>query len=311
MGAGDGGADGTSTTQDATTVRDGGASVGATAVSAADFAKRYTDAFCRAAVTCCDERGMPIEAGLCDAVESAVRQDLASYFTNSSVIYDPAAAGECFARVGADVAACMAPTRPSCPDVFTGTLGLGERCDSGVECARADGADTACDDSGDTGQSICVVDVGLPASLGEACVGSCEHHDEGGVTCSFVAPFDASSEVPRHCLRGQGARCDGVALICVPLKVTGEQCLSERECTVGLRCEGRTCQQRGTAGETCGSDTGCVDELACIESACAPRVADGQACTPAVACARGSLCRDGVCVALGGAYGRLCRGDFN
>lgn len=300
-GAADGGTGGTGG------MRDGGDSDApastATAVSADDFVALYVEAKCRSGASCCDQRDMPMDPGICDVFEDYLRDSWQeAVVDNPNVSFDAAAAGRCIASTREQVRSCVYPGAYICPDVLAGTLGLGDACQYGTECADPD---AYCTDPDDDDVLVCVVDEPRPVvvPLGESC--------NGTYWANGSSSLPSVGEDQRRCQREDGAYCDRIDRVCVPLKPIDAVCTSSFECELALLCEQRSCQPRGVLDAACQYGPDCADGLACVESICVSRVALGEVCDRETQlCEDGLLCWEDRCVD-GDPYVRICIGDFD
>lgn len=178
-----------------------------------------------------------------------------------------------------------------CAQVFTGTVGIGQDCETGSMClSQRCSEDCSCAAAGEVGQHC-------PCKHSLTCrQGLCAEHARIGESCLTSSDCEA------------GLGCIAGLQQCQPLQTSGE-CASSSECAPFYACVGAepeinrygTCTKLMGEGQPCVSDDDCVTAL-CESNRCRPLPGNGGACGAYVnghsyvACATG-WCDDGKCTA--------------
>lgn len=182
----------------------------------------YLDAYCRLQVRC----GALPDVESCRAMYSpgVFDPDLVAAVTAGVIAWQPEVAQACVDWV--DSLGCDPTTeeyrRPACFGRFTGTLRDGEACAFGTECISGECWTENLDCTEACCRGTCTGDA--PPQIGGI-----------GDPCRYSP-----------CSEGY---CE--ASTCVPLRSAGASCTSDRECDLGLSCDGVVCRRLPGAGEPC------------------------------------------------------------
>lgn len=171
----------------------------------------------------------------CDAYRAAVEAAFEALAVDAK--FDAAKASAC-AKALNSLEPCVGVPPSECIQVFTGTLGLGSTCSDVWQCAPGEnGSRVACvghRSEVPTGEPVIgTCRVVTAATLGEACVATCEHAD-------FCSDVPSAEDGPAVCMRSEGAYC-GANGRCAALRQLGAQCSGSDECRSGLVCVNGTC----------------------------------------------------------------------
>lgn len=218
---------------------------------------------------CCKEAGArAVDGEFIDAILGGLRENKPS--PESGARYDAQAAADCLAEI-ADWP-CHNPKEPfaivadsACGRVYQrGDRAIGESCESYLECAKNDGAETTCTVSEVTRDGIL-----------RACK-LLEHAGEGEPCASQNPRVTFECEWPLLCHESAG--------ICVARAERGEQCLTGPAwgdtCALGSVCDRldtATCIEPIPEGEPCDDGELC-ESLACAGGLCRPAIFDSWAC---------------------------------
>jgi hypothetical protein len=192
-----------------------------TPIPAADYGSTIVDRKCARAVAC----GQMPDMASCVASMST---DFSQFFDEVSagrLIYDGAAAAQCFAATSLVGVPCTmtaqaaVPNDPSCAHIFTGAQAEGDPCGQPDECVSATcNIDPLTDCSG---TPVC-------------CTGTCA--PPGPAAAAPVAVGGDCSAAGSSCVAG--AFCSTLTALCVARLAVGQPCdaTMDRYCSIGLTC---------------------------------------------------------------------------
>lgn len=242
-----------------------------------------------------------------DATEEALQRDIAvnaalaplrNGLADGSAVVDDDALARCIDELA--VPFCITGGRPpaflfgACADIARGTRGVGDDCETDLQCVSRNCNETACLCVGDTpptARSLGVIECDSP---GDCPGGACgfETRDDGSFTAVCLTVCALDSECPA------GQSCAG--FLCNDLIAQGDACgpFINAECEPGRVCDGSECVDAPDVGEPCVALHCGDDALGCAgDGTCQPRVGEGEDCLVAP-CAHGLVC-DGAA--------RVCR----
>ncbi len=217
---------------------------------------------------CCREPKGVVMASECTRMLTAALRSKAVTVLEADIDACTAALARTYA--GCDWVGPFPPDLPAaCHGLVKGTLPLGQRCRSALECA---------------GKARC-------KGVGPTTLGTCAAAGEPGESCggtvdplgTFVRATDLEKEHPAcsgYCARFKcGVRAEKDAA-----------CTQSRDCEAGLQCIGKKCVAKdpGKEGEACPGSV-CEAGLLCIQGKCVARRAEGQRCTTDFECLGGCV----------------------
>jgi hypothetical protein len=181
----------------------------------------------------------------------------------------------CTAALAQTYAGCawVGPFRPelpaSCVGIVKGTLGLGQKCRSALECAGK----ARCKGVGPTTVGTCAA----AGADGESCGGTVDP------LATFVLATDVEKDHPSctgYCARFK----------CATQAPKDGACTQSRDCAAGLQCIGKKCVDKpaGKAGEACPGAV-CEVGLSCVQGKCVAPREEGQVCTTDFECRGGCI----------------------
>jgi hypothetical protein len=240
------------------------------------YANRYAEIYCKGAAPCCAAAGSNHDVDSCrDFFGMFLR-----YAARSAKHFDQAAADQCLVELEQALGSCQGDEPDVCDRVFGGDRGLGQACQSNVECALHADGEVSCLYSAD-GQSGGTCKLYLAPAEGQPCSSS-----------SATEEYRCSSD-PEF-------RCDYATDTCKLRTPIGQACSSSSECVTDATCDytSGTCLARTAIGESCTADYDCVEAAYCSGQICTKRKSAGEACTSYAEC-------DGYC----DADTQKCRGS--
>jgi hypothetical protein len=299
----------------------GGGNTGFGTGGAADFAARYTSAFCQFFVRC----GLSPSAAVCksDYIDSGVF-DLTALFQDidsGRTLYDASKAGPCLD--GLANASCTRGTvfdghqlDTVCAGVIKGTVASGGACVADNECSGGKCHQPSC------GGACCLGTCGTPAAIGAACTNGSDCVTDA--TCRYdVLVSTSQGTCQAQAAQGQpcsygsdcrsGLTCDSTGTgTCVPYVPDGQACVQDgAECAnINSFCDPETgkCRPRSAVGAACSTPDasayalrgGCVYYANCVGGSCVALAGVGEACTvpdggSAYLVCRAATCMGGVC----------------
>jgi len=258
---------------------------GAAPVQHADATNSAVSAFCSGYGACCASQGFSFNATRCD---SNTRTQFGSAdICPAPAVYDPQAAGDCFAQLRDAYTSCSpnAVALSACQRMCTGTLPVGAACTASTDCAPPATGVADCLPN-PSGSSVCTIRT--HGKVGDACGSTCTESDRGGVVgsvaCTAAAMNGTSSgNASSDCYTNDGLYCASDST-CKVLVSIGDSCANEYiSCAAGAHCNGVTCVVDVGVGSPCPSGNECADGNYCDMSGstylCAPKKPAGQSCT--------------------------------
>lgn len=217
---------------------------------------------------CCHEPKGVVMASECTRMLTAALRSKAVTVLEADIEACTAALARTYA--GCDWVGPFPPDLPAaCHGLVKGTLPLGQRCRSALECA---------------GKARC-------KGVGPTTLGTCAAAGEAGDSCggtvdplgTFVRATDLEKEHPAcsgYCARFK----------CAVPAAKDAACTQSRDCETGLQCIGKKCiaKDPGKEGEACPGSV-CEAGLSCIQGKCVARRAEGQRCTTDFECLGGCV----------------------
>jgi hypothetical protein len=255
----------------------------------------------------------PVDIALCELSFSKRCDDVAVGIESAHVKLDAAALSLCVASY--EAGNCSTKANENCLLSILGSVPLGKRCRSNVECDGKGAAECVAAPEGpgtNTCASTCqLLKEGSSCTPGSNQCNSGRHCDSQTRSCkNESAPGSSCSifEAENSC--GPNASCS--SNICTALPTSGP-CTSQGRCGVGFFCRGNTCEAVLPENTGCNADFYCAPGLFCLNNLCKPKAALGAACTSSSqgsVCVDGARCIDAVC-RKPKADGEACQTTFN
>lgn len=214
------------------------------------FGARFAAAFCDNIGQCCSSAGYNYDpAGCKAAIAAQVGQGY------SGDVYDADIAGQCVEGIAAAARACK--NIPSsvfavCESIYSGTVALGQPCQSQQDCAQDAARDVLCGENSPTGPSLCIASPIV--KLGDACATTCGHG------------WCGASAGPR-CMLADKLYCDPQTRKCAPAIAIGQPC-SFQNCVGTGFCYNGACQTKLPVGSDCSFGVGSIDDVCAGDMAC-------------------------------------------
>ncbi len=217
---------------------------------------------------CCREPKGVVMASECTRMLTAALRSKAVTVLEADIDACTAALARTYA--GCDWVGPFPPDLPAaCHGLVKGTVALGQRCRSALECA----GNARCKGVGPTTVGTCAA----AGDVGESCGGTV---DPLG---TFVRATDLDRTHPAcagYCARFK----------CAAPTQKDASCTQSRECEAGLQCVGKKCvaKEPSKEGEACPGSV-CEAGLSCLQGKCVARKAEGQRCTTDFECLGGCV----------------------
>lgn len=249
-------------------------------VPQSQFTDSIVTAYCGGFQTCCQSKGFPFSASVCDS--NLRGQPSGSSFCSAPRMYNAQAAGDCFAQLQATLSNCLnTAVIPVCRTVCVGTLPAGSACTSSEDCATPTGDDVQCvTTSASSATSVCVV---TPrGTLGSGCNSTCTTSADGSEICSVMGVAAGSPVTTGNavCHTSDGLYCSTADYSCQTIAAVGGSCPGY--CVSGAYCDmsKSMCMDKVAAGSACPTGNECMDGTYCNSShVCAAPKATGQPCS--------------------------------
>ncbi len=269
-------------------------------VSLSDAPASAINAYCSGYGSCCASKGFVFNDAAC---HTNLGQQLATaQICPAPRIYDPQAAGECFAELQATLSSCSngPSATSSCNQMCNGTVPVGSPCTSTRDCAQPASGTVSCTPSGTTGTTVCAVQ--SHGKVGDGCGTTCtESADGNSLTCSAIV---ASSGGPTPsgtatCYTNDGLYCAS-DYICNSIAAVGGACTDYQGCVTGAYCNLTTsmCVAQVAAGAPCPTGMECDASSYCSTTQiCVSKKAVGESCASNVECVAYCDTTTNLCVA--------------
>jgi hypothetical protein len=240
---------------------------------------------CQRIATCCDSSEKAkyyyVNDAQCRQMQADLHMGVNNLVAQGLVVYDANAARRCLDEMKAiscadlfnDDVDMLAPLAPSCSQVATGTLRLGESCDVyPMFCASGNCV---------LETRTCGPALGCPASCAAA-----QYCDEAAGGCVPLKADGSACDSDAQCTSPSVCRM----LVCGAALPDGAACSENAGCTSG-HCLVNGCGQPFPNGAACAADRDCSSG-ACVGDpnalACGPPLPDGSGCKSNAQCTSGN-----------------------
>lgn len=247
-------------------------------VSFEDFPKKYADAICKVAASCCATAGIAYDDAHCRD-DHAVDPGKFAYLNNGQTLrFDADGAGRCLdaiANAGCGVDDDL--DQPGCEGTIVGLVPQGGKCFESIECAPVLGKRIRCETNGEDTEGVCREFVTSPADgpCGRDVFGEC---GEGLVCEDATQPTSTCVAAPRageKCGIGgpcePGYHCSTSSFTCEAIVANGGACKSFTDCVEGSQCKDGVCRTRGADGAACGNSEDCASNR-CVNDRCRQKI---------------------------------------
>ena len=256
-------------------------------VPLSDAPATAVNAYCSGYGSCCASKGFAFN-------DSACHTNLGQQLTGQQIcpapnIYNPQAAGQCFAELQAALSTCSngPSATSSCKQMCSGTVPVGSPCTSTRDCAQPTSGTVSCTPSVTTGTTVCAV--ASHGKAGDGCAMTCTASADGNIsTCSAMA-ISSGGPTPSGtatCYTNDGLYCAS-NFTCSQIAAVGGACTDYQGCVTGAYCNLTTsmCAAQVAAGAPCPTGAECDASSFCSTTQiCVNKKAVGESCASNTEC---------------------------